>query len=76
MEMRVSGLALWACLALSWMLIGAEERQPSRGLAARGLPERGIGEKAVEMKDEPAAEVAETKPKKKKSPEEVEAGKW
>ncbi|XP_062340186.1 adipocyte enhancer-binding protein 1 [Osmerus eperlanus] len=71
--MRVSGLALWACLALFWMLIGAEERQPSRGLAARGLPEHGIGEKDVEMKDEPAAEVVETKPKKKKSPEEVEA---
>lgn len=41
----------------------------------RGLVEDGRQEEDVEMSDEPAGGVEETKPKKKKTPEEIEAGK-
>lgn len=78
-EMRASVVVLWSGLLLCWVLVCAEDRQPSRGstqvrAAGRSL-ERGVGEKVedVELNDDPAVKVEETKPKKKKSPEEVEA---
>ena len=75
------------CLALGFALVCAgedveEENKVFRGRLqvreARGLDEhrRNVEEGNVEMSDEPAAAVEETKkPKKKKTPEEIEAGK-
>lgn len=85
--MRAEVLVIWVCLTLCCALVWAREDvkgdklsrglvqvRPSQGLVEnRGKVEQG----AVEMSDEPAevVEGEKTKPKKKKTPEEIEAGK-
>lgn len=81
--MRTEVLVIGASLALLCVLVGAREEtredELSRGRTqGRGLREdrRHEEEGDVEMSDEPAEVLAEeTKPKKKKTPEEIEAGK-
>lgn len=85
--MRAEVLVVWVGLTLCSALVCAredvEEEKLSRGQVqvrqTRGLVEhrRQVEEGVVEMSDEPAEVVEEekTKPKKKKTPEEIEAGK-
>lgn len=79
-------LVVWVGLTLCCALVCAredvKEDKLSRGRIqvreTRGLVEDGRREEErdVEMSDEPAGGVEETKPKKKKTPEEIEAGKY
>ncbi|XP_031730983.1 adipocyte enhancer-binding protein 1 [Anarrhichthys ocellatus] len=82
--MRAELLVVWAGLTLSCALVGArddvQENELSRGRIhvreTQGLVERGRQgeEDGIQMSDEPAELVEErTKPKKKKTPEEIEA---
>lgn len=78
-------LVVWVFLTLCCALVSAREdaddklsrgriqvRQTRKLVGYRGKVEEG----GVEMSDEPAGVVEEkTKPKKKKTPEEIEAGK-
>lgn len=84
-EMRAEVLVVWVSFTLCFALVGAgedvQEDAVSRDLAQvtqpRGAVERGrqVEEGGVLMSDEPAEAVAEKeKPKKKKTPEEIEAG--
>lgn len=76
-------LVVWVGLTLCSALVCAREDKLSRGQVqvrqTQGLVEhrRQVEEGVVEMSDEPAEVVEEekTKPKKKKTPEEIEAGK-
>lgn len=79
-EMRAEVLLVWVGLTLCCALVCArEDVKDSKLSRARALAEhRRQGEEVdVGMSDEPAEAVEEkSKPKKKKSPEEIEAGKW
>lgn len=77
-------LVVWVGLTLCCALVCAREDVKEDKLSresrvqvreTRGLVEDGRQEEDVEMSDEPAGGVEETKPKKKKTPEEIEAGK-
>lgn len=77
-------LVVWVGLTLCCTLVCAREDVKEDKLSresrvqvreTRGLVEDGRQEEDVEMSDEPAGGVEETKPKKKKTPEEIEAGK-
>lgn len=83
--MRGEVLVVWVSVTLCCALVRAgedvQEDAVSRDLAQvkqpRGAVERGrqVEEGRVQMSDEPAEAVAEkAKPKKKKTPEEIEAG--
>lgn len=83
--MRAEVLVVWVFLTLCCALVSAQEDADdklSRGhiqvRQIRELVEHGRqgAEEGVEMSDEPAGVVEEekTKPKKKKTPEEIEAG--
>lgn len=84
--MRAEVLVVWVsltlCCALVWTREGAKETEPSSSQVqvgeARGLRKHQIqrAEGETGMSDEPVAVVGEetTKPKKKKTPEEIEAG--
>lgn len=75
---------VWIGVTLCWALICADEHVEEKQLStdrvrmreARGLLKPG-GPGDVEVSDEPAEvqEDEKTKPKKKKTPEEIEAGK-
>lgn len=84
-EMRAEVLVVWVSFILCCALVLAredvQEDTISRDLAQvkqpRGAVERGrqVEEGGVQMSDEPTEVVAEkAKPKKKKTPEEIEAG--
>lgn len=82
--MRPEVLVVWVGLTLCCALVCAREDVKEDKLSresrvqvreTRGLVEDGRQEEDVEMSDEPAGGVEETKPKKKKTPEEIEAGK-
>lgn len=83
--MRAEVLVVWVSFTLCCALVRAgedvQEDAVSRDLAQvkqpRGAVERGrqVEEGGVQMSDEPTEVVAEkAKPKKKKTPEEIEAG--
>ncbi|XP_032367025.1 adipocyte enhancer-binding protein 1-like [Etheostoma spectabile] len=84
--MRAEVLVFWAALTLCWAPVAAREDveeddklsgDPVQVRVPRGLvePRRQTEEGGDQMKDEPAEVVQEesTKPKKKKTPEEIEA---
>jgi len=85
--MRPEVLVVWVGVALCCALVCAQEdteekqlsRHPTQVREARGLIKhrRHGGQEDAEMSDDPAGAVEEekTKPKKKKTPEEIEAGK-
>ena len=82
--MRPEVLVVWVGLTLCCALVCAREDVKEGELSresrvqvreTRGLVEDGRQGEDVEMSDEPAGGVEETKPKKKKTPEEIEAGK-
>lgn len=83
--MRAEVLVVWLALTLSCALVWAREDAKKDKLSggstqvreAQGPVERRRQGEDVEMSDEPAEVVEEkTKPKKKKTPEEIEAGEW
>lgn len=81
--MRAEALLVWLTLTLCWVAVCAREDAEEEEEAAvqvgrtRGLEDgRQVERGDVEMSDDPAggAEVEKPKPKKKKTPEEIEAG--
>lgn len=87
-EMRAEVLVVWVSLTLCCVLVctgedvkedkvstGRVQVRETRGLVKHRRQEEAVGD--VEMADEPAevVEAEKTKPKKKKTPEEIEAGK-
>lgn len=86
-EMRAEVLAVWVSLTLCCALVWTREDVKENKLSSRQIQVREAQglikhwrqrvEGDTEMSDEPAAVVGEetTKPKKKKTPEEIEAGK-
>lgn len=89
--MKGSVLVLWVCLVLvsadsvgthgteeGKHLTGQSQVRAARGLVGHGREgkkEEGVEEEDVAMMDEPPVKVEEETKPKKKSPEEVEAGK-
>lgn len=78
--MRAEVLVIWLTLTLCWVVVcareDAEEEEVQVG-RTQGLEDRRqVDSRDVEMSDDPAgkAEVEKPKPKKKKTPEEIEAG--
>lgn len=76
--MRAKVLVLWLSLTLCWVVVcarvDAEEVQVGQ---TQGLEDgKQVDQRDVEMSDDPAEEVQveKPKPKKKKTPEEIEAG--
>lgn len=86
-EMRAEVVVVWVGLTLCCALVCAQEDVEEKKLSGGQIQVRGAGEPVeprsrreeggVEMSDEPTDVVEEerTKPKKKKTPEEIEAGK-
>lgn len=77
--MRAEVLAIWLSLTLCWVVVCAREDAEEEVQVGRtqGLEDgRQVDQRDVEMSDDPAgvAEVEKPKPKKKKTPEEIEAG--
>lgn len=82
--MRAEALLIWLTLTLCWVAVCAredareeEEEEAVQVRRTRGLAVgRQVDHRDVEMSDDPAGEteVGKPKPKKKKTPEEIEAG--
>lgn len=71
-------LAVWLSLTLCWLVVHAREEEKEVQVGrTQGLEDgRQVDQRDVELSDDPAGEVEvqKPKPKKKKTPEEIEAG--
>lgn len=77
--MRAEVLVIWLGLTLCWVVVCAREDAEGEVQVGRrqGLEDgRQVDQRDVEMSDDPAGDVQveKPKPKKKKTPEEIEAG--
>lgn len=77
--MKAEVLVIWLSLTLCWVVVCAQEDKKEEVQVGRTQEledGRQVDQRDVEMSDDPAgeAEIEKPKPKKKKTPEEIEAG--
>lgn len=77
--MKAEVLVIWLSLTLCWVVVCAREDKKEEVQVGRTQEledGRQVDQRDVEMSDDPAgeAEIEKPKPKKKKTPEEIEAG--